>query len=166
MIYCCSVRNMLLRLIYISISALLLFFLNTNLYAQVEAIDSIDSQLGKGRSQEERINIRNRLAAEYMKTDRERALDLIEQVISEAENSNLRVELALAYRYKGEIHNGIGKYTDAIKSYMEAIAIYNSLDMLYEMGYCYYSVYSGLIDPLFRVIDPPAGGNNPEGRSL
>jgi hypothetical protein len=28
------------------------------------------------------------------------------------------------------------------------------------------SVYSGLIDPSFRVIDPPAGGNNPEGRSL
>jgi hypothetical protein len=28
------------------------------------------------------------------------------------------------------------------------------------------AVYSGLIDPSFRVIDPPAGGNNPEGRSL
>jgi hypothetical protein len=28
------------------------------------------------------------------------------------------------------------------------------------------SVYSGLIDPSFRVIDPSAGGNNPEGRSL
>ena len=27
-------------------------------------------------------------------------------------------------------------------------------------------VYSGLIDPSFRVIDPSAGGNNPEGRSL
>lgn len=26
-------------------------------------------------------------------------------------------------------------------------------------------VYSGLIDPSFRVIDPSAGGNNPEGRS-
>ena len=29
-----------------------------------------------------------------------------------------------------------------------------------------YLVYSGLIDPSFRVIDPFAGGNNPEGRSL
>ena len=29
-----------------------------------------------------------------------------------------------------------------------------------------YTVYSGLIDPSFRAIDPPAGGNNPEGRSL
>lgn len=27
------------------------------------------------------------------------------------------------------------------------------------------TVYSGLIDPSFRVIDPSAGGNNPEGRS-
>jgi hypothetical protein len=27
------------------------------------------------------------------------------------------------------------------------------------------NVYSGLIDPSFRVIDPSVGGNNPEGRS-
>jgi len=33
-------------------------------------------------------------------------------------------------------------------------------------GYLGIDVYSGLIDPSFRVIDPSAGGNNPEGRSL
>ena len=35
-----------------------------------------------------------------------------------------------------------------------------------EQLFFYKDVYSGLIDPSFRVIDPSAGGNNPEGRSL
>jgi hypothetical protein len=46
------------------------------------------------------------------------------------------------------------KYSDFIKTGIEIDSIIKP------------DVYSGLIDPSFRVIDPPAGGNNPEGRSL
>lgn len=128
---------------------LLCILMVRNLEAQEEALDSLDRLLYRSLNQVERVRIKSKIAIEYISVDRQKALNLLEQVIDEARESHLSEELALALSNKGYILNVNGEYASALHCYLEAYTIYKSSSNYIETGFACYRlgmVYKNLGD--------------------
>lgn len=105
-----------------SIFTVIMFFGNIVLFAQQSRIDSLKSKLLIANKDDERIEIVNKIADQYLsKADYLTAMPFVQQSIQLAERLGLKNEFAVSSDNMGIVLSYVGNYDRALDNYLAAL---------------------------------------------